>query len=194
VYGLETSKTITSPADLAEAITPSADAPAIVLPTDEHKLPVESIVVDGSTQANSGMPVIPIGVTTMVCTNDCILTLFENAGIDAVSIELSAGGESVVVTRNSRKVRVPVARGATSITAIAKSADGAIVAEMSSQVHQMSVKEAAMMSNTKSTTIKPSASKSVGSQNNGLYVLFGFVLISVLAVINSRRKGAVTKG
>ena len=194
VYGLETSKTITSPADLAEAITPSADAPAIVLPTDEHKLPVESIVVDGSTQANSGMPVIPLGVTSMLCTGDCILTLFENAGIDAVSIELSAGGESVVVTRNSRKVRVPVARGVTSISAIAKSADGAIVAETSSQVHQMSVKEAAMMSNTKSTTIKPSASKSVGSQKNGLYVLFGFVLISVLAVINSRRKGAVTKG
>lgn len=194
VYGLETSETITSQADLAEAVTPSADAPAIVLPATEYKLPVESIVVDGNTQTDSGVPLIPIGVTTMLCTNDCISTLFENAGVDAVSIELSAGGESVVVTRSSHKVRVPVARGATSITAIAKSADGAIVTELSSQVHQMSMNDVAMMSNTKSTTITPSASKSVGSQNNLLYVLAALVLISILAVINSRRKGAVSKG
>ena len=194
VYGLETSETITSPADLAEAVTPSADAPTIVLPSTEYKLPVESIVVDGNNKTDSGVPVIPIGVTSMLCTNDCISTLFENAGIDAVSIELSAGGESVVVTRTSRKVRVPVARGATSITAIAKSADGATVAEMSSQVHQMSMNDVAMMSNTDNTTIKPSESKPVDSQNNLRYVLAALVFISILFVLNSRRKGAVTKG
>ncbi len=81
---------------------------------------VETLTPDGG-----GTIPVPPGTRRLVCGADCIKKIFSDASPDADTAEISAGGESIVVTRDDTEVEIPFDEAADEVVVTLRDKDGA---------------------------------------------------------------------
>ena len=60
-----------------------------------------------------------------MCNADCVKRIFSDASPDVDSAEISAGGDTVVVTRDDTEVRIPFDEGSGEVVVTLRDKDGA---------------------------------------------------------------------
>jgi hypothetical protein len=116
---------------------------------------------------------IASSVDELVCDTACIGNLFAQAGITDGSIVISAGNETVTVKKGQRAVSIPIGKNADKISVTATSADGTQVANLSSQIDQLSASEQSAFESMISSSPKDS----------GFNLLYLLLLIPVLGAV-----------
>jgi len=115
-----------------EIVAKPIDVPPAPAAPSSVDLPVGSLVQESRVATS-----VSAAVEEFICDSLCIEAMFANAGISAGSISISAGAESVVITKGQNRAVIPVGKGAHSISATATSADGATVVNLSSKIAQI---------------------------------------------------------
>jgi hypothetical protein len=88
-------------------------------PGDEVVIQVETLTPDGG-----GTIPVPPGTRRLVCNADCLKQIFSDAAPDVDSAEISAGGESIVVTRDDTEVRIPLDDGSDEVVVTLRDKNG----------------------------------------------------------------------
>ena len=177
----------------------SASTPEVVLaPTTNNEMPTDlpapvALPVSGLKSDGSGTSSAAIAedVSSMVCNSTCIDTLFTNAGITDGTIDITVGDNTVTVKKGQKKAVIPVGDKAKEITAVAKSADGTQQVELTDGLKVIPGEvQQALDSKTTTGVINTSS----GSSSKLPYLLVLLVaLLGIAAVLNERRKKAVTQ-
>jgi len=81
---------------------------------------VETLTPDGG-----GTIPVPPGTRRLVCDAACVKKIFSDASPDVDTAEISAGGESVVVSRDDTEVRIPFDDGSSEVVVTLRDKDGA---------------------------------------------------------------------
>lgn len=77
------------------------------------------------TPEGGGTIPVPPGTRRLVCNAACLKKIFDDASPDVDSAEISAGGESIVVTRDDTEVRIPFDEGSNEVVVTLRDKDGA---------------------------------------------------------------------
>jgi hypothetical protein len=102
-------------------------------PKPVFELPVNEVVnrEKSSTEPN---PVIPAGVTEVVCDSGCLLALREAAGVSEGVVTIQIGGEVIEVQTGARKAIIPVRPTAKEIQVTVTPSDGGEAVVLSTEV------------------------------------------------------------
>ena len=115
-----------------EIVAKPIDAPPAPPAPSSADLPVGSLVPDSRVATS-----VSTAVEEFICDSLCIEAMFTNAGLSSGSISISAGAETVVLTKGQKRAKIPVGKGADTISATATSADGATVVNLNSKIAQI---------------------------------------------------------
>jgi len=115
-----------------EIVAKPIDAPPAPPAPSSADLPVGSLVPDSRVATS-----VSTAVEEFICDSLCIEAMFANAGLSSGSISISAGAETVVLTKGQKRAKIPVGKGADTISATATSADGATVVNLNSKIAQI---------------------------------------------------------
>jgi len=111
------------------------DAPPFNLeqPGPMFALPVNE-VLNREKSSNEPNPIIPAGVTEVVCDSGCLLALREAAGVSEGVVTIQIGGEVVAVQPGARKAIIPVRPSAKEILVTITPSDGGEPVVLSTEV------------------------------------------------------------
>jgi hypothetical protein len=111
------------------------DAPLSNLeePKPVFALPVNE-VINRDKSSNEPNPVIPAGVTEVVCDSGCLLALREAAGVSEGVVTIQIGGEVIEVQPGVRKAIIPVRPSAKEILVTVTPTDGGEPVVLSTEV------------------------------------------------------------
>ncbi len=112
------------PDELAVQVEKLDQAPAnLEPPLQPVALPIEQLV-NASRKDSDPLPVIPAGVTEVVCSSECLSKLREAAGVDEGVVTIQIGGEAVEIQPSARKATIPVRYSAKNIVVTVTPTDG----------------------------------------------------------------------
>lgn len=80
---------------------------------------METLTPDGG-----GTIPVPPGTRRLVCNTDCVKRIFSEASPDVDSAEISAGGDTIVVTRDDTEVRIPFDEESNDVVVTLRDKDG----------------------------------------------------------------------
>ena len=102
-------------------------------PKPVFALPVNE-VINRDKSSNESNPVIPAGVTEVVCDSECLLALREAAGVSEGVVTIQVGGEVIEVQPGVRKAIIPVRPTAKEIQVTVTPTDGGEPVVLSTEV------------------------------------------------------------
>ena len=112
------------PDELAVQVEKLDQVPAnLEPPLQPVALPIEQLV-NASRKDSDPLPVIPAGVTEVVCSSECLSKLREAAGVDEGVVTIQIGGEAVEIQPSARKATIPVGYSAKNIVVTVTPTDG----------------------------------------------------------------------
>lgn len=164
------------------------DAPPSNLeqPGPMFALPVNEII-NRDKSSNEPNPVIPAGVTKVVCDSGCLLALREAAGASEGVVTIQIGGEVVEVQPGARKAIIPVRPSAKEILVTVASNDGGEPVVLSTEVLVISPRTfpTKMVEGAKSVT--KNASSNGGIPTNLIVVLTVLALAIAIGLIRRQK-------
>ena len=112
------------PEETAVQIESIGEAPAnLETPQQMVALPIDQLI-SSSNKDSDPLPVIPAGVTEVVCDSECLSTLREAAGIEEGIVTIQIGGEAIEIQPSARKAVIPVRHTAKNIVVTIAPTDG----------------------------------------------------------------------
>jgi hypothetical protein len=112
------------PDELAVQVEKLDQAPAnLEPPLQTVALPIEQLV-NTSRKDSDPLPVIPAGVTEVVCSSECLSKLREAAGVDEGVVTIQIGGDAIEIQSSARKATIPVQYSAKNIVVTVTPTDG----------------------------------------------------------------------
>ena len=103
------------PEELTVQVVALDTAPTNLEPPQQPvALPIDQLV-NTSKKDSDSLPVIPAGVSEVVCDSDCLSMLRDAAGIDEGVVTIQVGGEVVEIQPGARKAIIPVRSSANDI-------------------------------------------------------------------------------
>lgn len=112
------------PDELAVQVEKLDQAPAMLEPPLQPvALPIEQLV-NTSRKDSDPLPVIPAGVTEVVCSSECLSKLREAAGVDEGVVTIQIGGDAIEIQSSARKATIPVQYSAKNIVVTVTPTDG----------------------------------------------------------------------
>ena len=102
-------------------------------PKPVFALPVNE-VINRDKSSNEPNPVIPAGVTEVVCESGCLSLLREAAGVSEGVVTIQIGGEVIEVQPEDRMAMIPVRPTAKEILVTVTPSDGGDVVVLSTEV------------------------------------------------------------
>lgn len=120
------------PPQLAVQVVELNEAPANLEPPRQPiALPIDQLV-NSSRKDSDPLPVIPAGVTEVVCDSDCLSVIREVAGVGVTTIQI--GSELVKIQPSARKATIPVRPSAKNIVITVTPTDGGEAVVLSTEV------------------------------------------------------------
>jgi len=151
-----------------EIVAKPIDVPPAPPSPSSADLPVGSLDQDSRVATS-----VSTAVEEFICDSLCIEAMFANAGLSSGSISISAGAETVVLTKGQKRAVIPVGKGAESISATATSADGVTVVNLNSKIAQI---PASVLASVESKT---GSSSSEGGSNLLMLVVLGLGVLVI---------------
>lgn len=113
-----------APEGVAVQVEKLDQAPAnLESPQQPFALPIEQLV-NSSKKDFDPLPVIPAGVTEVVCSSECLSTLREAAGVGEGVVTIQIGGDAIEIQPSARKATIPVRYSAKNIVVTVTPTDG----------------------------------------------------------------------
>jgi hypothetical protein len=164
------------------------DAPPSNLeePKPVFELPVNE-VINRDKSSNEPNPVIPAGVTEVVCDSGCLLALREAAGVSEGIVTVQIGGELIEVQPDARRAIIPVRPTAKKIQVTVTPSDGGEPVVMSTDVLVISPRAFPTKMVEGAKTVTKSASSNGGIPTNLIVVLVVLALGIAIGLIRRQK-------
>ena len=165
-------------------VTPIDD---VVLPdiTIDPQVPFDALTSDGSGKVS-----VSSEVETMVCDGACIDALFTQANLADGYLTVSVGNSSTRIFKGQRIAMIPLAKNATSIRVVGKSADGSNTPMLFAKLNHADAAMEKAMKDKVATGSFGSASESTSGSSKMIYVYVLIALLVLVAIGYMRRKKA----
>jgi len=161
------------------------------IPVDPQ-VPFSSLTSDGSAQVS-----VSSEVDTMVCDGACIDALFAQAELTDGYLTVSAGNSSTRIFKGQRLAMIPLAKNATNIRVVGKSADGSKTPTLSVKLNHADAAMEKAMKDKVATGAFQTASESTTSTSGSSTSIYIYVLIALLILVAigymRRKKATETK-
>jgi hypothetical protein len=164
------------------------DAPPSNLeePKPVFELPVNE-VINRDKSSNEPNPIIPAGVTEVVCDSGCLSALREAAGVSEGIVTVQIGGELIEVQPGARKAIIPVRPSAKEILVTVTPNDGGEPVVMSTEVLVISPRTFPTKMAEGAKTVTKSASSNGGVPTNLIVVLVVLALGIAIGLIRRQK-------
>jgi hypothetical protein len=164
------------------------DAPPFNLeePKPVFELPVNE-VINRDKSSNEPNPIIPAGVTEVVCDSGCLLALREAAGVSEGVVTIQIGGEVVAVQPGARNAIIPVRPSAKEILVTVTPSDGGEPVVLSTEVLVISPRTFPTKMAEGAKTVTKSASSNGGIPTNLIVVLVVLALGIAIGLIRRQK-------
>ena len=164
------------------------DAPPSNLeqPGPMFALPVNE-VINRDKSSNEPNPVIPAGVTEVVCDSGCLLALREAAGASEGVVTIQIGGEVIEVQPGARKAIIPVRPSAKEILVTVAPNDGGEPVVLSTEVLVISPRTFPVKMAEGAKSVTNSASSNGGIPTNLIVVLVVLALAIAIGLIRRQK-------
>jgi hypothetical protein len=164
------------------------DAPPFNLeePKPVFELPVNE-VINRDKSSNEPKPVIPAGVTEVVCDSGCLLALREAAGVSEGVVTIQIGGELIEVQTGARKAIIPVRPSAKEILVTVTPSDGGEPVVLSTEVLVISPRTFPTKMVEGAKTVTKSAPSNGGIPTNLIVVLVVLALGIAIGLIRRQK-------
>jgi hypothetical protein len=164
------------------------DAPPSNLeePKPVFELPVNE-VINRDKSSNEPNPVIPAGVTEVVCDSGCLLALREAAGVSEGIVTVQIGGEVVEVQPGARKAIIPVRPSAKEILVTVTPNGGGAPVVLSTEVLVISPRTFPTKMAEGAKTVTKSAPNNGGIPTNLIVVLVVLALGIAIGLIRRQK-------
>ena len=164
------------------------DAPPSNLeqPGPMFALPVNE-VINQDKSSNEPNPVIPAGVTEVVCDSGCLLALREAAGANEGVVTIQIGGEVIEVQPGARKAIIPVRPSAKEILVTVTPTDGGEPVVLSTEVLVISPRTFPVKMAEGAKSVTNSASSNGGIPTNLIVVLTVLALAIAIGLIRRQK-------
>jgi hypothetical protein len=164
------------------------DAPPSNLeqPGPMFALPVNE-VINQDKSSNEPNPVIPAGVTEVVCDSGCLLALREAAGASEGVVTIQIGGEVIEVQPGARKAIIPVRPSAKEILVTVAPNDGGEPVVLSTEVLVISPRTFPVKMAEGAKSVTNSASSNGGIPTNLIVVLAVLALAIAIGLIRRQK-------
>ena len=164
------------------------DAPPSNLeePKPEFALPVNE-VINQDKSSNEPNPVIPAGVTEVVCDSGCLLALREAAGASEGVVTIQIGGEVIEIEPGVRNAIIPVRPSAKEILVTVTPTDGGEPVVLSTEVLVISPRTFPVKMAEGAKSVTNSASSNGGIPTNLIVVLTVLALAIAIGLIRRQK-------
>ena len=164
------------------------DAPPSNLeePKPEFALPVNE-VINQDKSSNEPNPVIPAGVTEVVCDSGCLLALREAAGVSEGVVTIQIGGEVIEIEPGVRNAIIPVRPSAKEILVTVAPNDGGEPVVLSTEVLVISPRTFPVKMAEGAKLVTNSASSNGGIPTNLIVVLAVLALAIAIGLIRRQK-------
>jgi len=164
------------------------DAPPSNLeePKPVFELPVNE-VINRDKSSNEPNPIIPAGVTEVVCDSGCLSALREAAGVSEGIVTVQIGGELIEVQPGARKAIIPVRPSAKEILVTVTPNDGGEPVVLSTEVLVISPRTFPTKMAEGAKTVTKSASSNGGIPTNLIVVLVVLALGIAIGLIRRQK-------
>jgi len=164
------------------------DAPPFNLeePKPVFELPVNE-VINRDKSSNEPNPVIPAGVTEVVCDSGCLLALREAAGVSEGIVTVQIGGELIEVQPDARRAIIPVRPSAKEILVTVTPNGGGEPVVLSTEVLVISPRTFPTKMAEGAKTVTKSASSNGGIPTNLIVVLVVLALGIAIGLIRRQK-------
>ena len=164
------------------------DAPPSNLeePKPEFALPVNE-VINQDKSSNEPNPVIPAGVTEVVCDSGCLLALREAAGASEGVVTIQIGGEVIEIEPGVRNAIIPVRPSAKEILVTVTPNDGGEPVVLSTEVLVISPRTFPVKMAEGAKSVTNSASSNGGIPTNLIVVLTVLALAIAIGLIRRQK-------
>jgi hypothetical protein len=164
------------------------DAPPFNLeePKPVFELPVNE-VLNREKSSNEPNPIIPAGVTEVVCDSGCLLALREAAGVSEGIVTVQIGGELIEVQPGARNAIIPVRPSAKEILVTVTPSDGGEPVVLSTEVLVISPRTFPTKMAEGAKTVTKSASSNGGIPTNLIVVLVVLALGIAIGLIRRQK-------
>ena len=164
------------------------DAPPSNLeqPGPMFALPVNE-VINQDKSSNEPNPVIPAGVTEVVCDSGCLLALREAAGASEGVVTIQIGGEVIEIEPGVRKAIIPVRPSAKEILVTVTPTDGGGPVALSTEVLVISPRTFPVKMAEGAKSVTNSASSNGGIPTNLIVVLTVLALAIAIGLIRRQK-------
>ena len=164
------------------------DAPPSNLeePKPEFALPVNE-VINQDKSSNEPNPVIPAGVTEVVCDSGCLLALREAAGASEGVVTIQIGGEVIEIEPGVRNAIIPVRPSAKEILVTVAPNDGGEPVVLSTEVLVISPRTFPVKMAEGAKSVTNSASSNGGIPTNLIVVLTVLALAIAIGLIRRQK-------
>ena len=164
------------------------DAPPSNLeePKPVFELPVNE-VINRDKSSNEPNPIIPAGVTEVVCDSGCLLALREAAGVSEGIVTVQIGGELIEVQPGARNAIIPVRPSAKEILVTVTPNDGGEPVVLSTEVLVISPRTFPTKMAEGAKTVTKSASSNGGIPINLIVVLVVLALGIAIGLIRRQK-------
>jgi hypothetical protein len=150
------------------------------------ELPVNE-VINRDKSSNEPNPVIPAGVTEVVCDSGCLLALREAAGVSEGIVTVQIGGELIEVQPGARNAIIPVRPSAKEILVTVTPSDGGEPVVLSTEVLVISPRTFPTKMAEGAKTVTKSASSNGGIPTNLIVVLVVLALGIAIGLIRRQK-------
>ena len=155
-------------------------------PKPEFALPVNE-VINQDKSSNEPNPVIPAGVTEVVCDSGCLLALREAAGVSEGVVTIQIGGEVIEIEPGVRNAIIPVRPSAKEILVTVTPNDGAEPVVLSTEVLVISPRTFPVKIAEGAKSVTNSASSNGGIPTNLIVVLTVLALAIAIGLIRRQK-------
>jgi len=155
-------------------------------PKPEFALPVNE-VINRDKSSNEPNPVIPAGVTEVVCDSGCLLALREAAGVSEGVVTIQIGGEVIEIEPGVRNAIIPVRPSAKEILVTVTPNDGAEPVVLSTEVLVISPRTFPVKMAEGAKSVTNSASSNGGIPTNLIVVLTVLALAIAIGLIRRQK-------
>jgi hypothetical protein len=164
------------------------DAPPSNLeePKPEFALPVNE-VINQDKSSNEPNPVIPAGVTEVVCDSGCLSSLREAAGASEGVVTIQIGGEVIEIEPGVRNAIIPVRPSAKEILVTVTPTDGGEPVVLSTEVLVISPRTFPVKMAEGAKSVTNSASSNGGIPTNLIVVLTVLALAIAIGLIRRQK-------
>ena len=164
------------------------DAPPSNLeqPGPMFALPVNE-VINQDKSSNEPNPVIPAGVTEVVCDSGCLLALREAAGASEGVVTIQIGGEVIEIEPGVRNAIIPVRPSAKEILVTVAPNDGGEPVVLSTEVLVISPRTFPVKMAEGAKSVTNSASSNGGIPTNLIVVLAVLALAIAIGLIRRQK-------